>query len=185
MKIKTVNTVAFIILLMTALPIVMSCAVQHTIPITYIDTQKEENDASLNLATRIRTVLNNRRIIAVLPFFNLNKKVTNLGRAVAVDLQSALMTHAGSYTVVERDLFGLTVEKELVFMMTGIMDKSTTVKLGRIYGANTLVVGHVYDTGDYFKVIVKVLDTGTAQILLQADSILSRTTQRIKQDNYY
>jgi hypothetical protein len=184
-KIKTINTTAFIILFMAALPIVMSCAVQHTVPITYIDTQQEDTDASLYLATRIRTVLNNRHIIAVLPFFNLNKRVTNLGRAVAVDLQSALLTRAGSYTVVERDLYGLTVEKELVFMMTGIMDKSTTVKLGRIYGANTLVVGHVYETDDYFKVIVKVLDTETAQIRLQVDSMLSRTTQRIKQDSHY
>lgn len=185
MKIKTVNTMALIILMMAALPIVISCTVQHTVPITYVDTTKEENDASLNLATRISTVLKNRRIIAVLPFFNLNKKVTNLGRAVALDLQSALMIRAGSYTVVEQDLFSLTIEKELVFRTSGIIDKTTTLKLGRIYGANTLVVGHVYDTGDYFKVIVKVLDTETAQILLQADSMLSRTTQRIKQDNYY
>lgn len=189
MKILIVKTMALILPIMVVLSLIMSCTVQHTVPITYIDPDKEQHDTVSDLADRIsRAISTDRCIIAVLPFFNLNKNVTNLGRAVAVDLQSALMSRHGSYTVVERDLFGLSVEKELVFIITGddslAIDKSTIVKLGHIYGADTLVAGHVYDTGNSFKVVVKVLDVASARILFQTDTLLSRTTQRLRQNGY-
>ncbi len=165
--------------------ILMACAVQQTVPITTIDPAREESDVISALAGRIsRPFSHERRIIAVLPFFDLNKRVTNLGRAVSVELQSALIRQGSSFMIVERDLLKQTVHNELLFMASGMVDEKTTVKLGRIYGADTLVVGHVYDTGDYFKMVVKVLDTSTARVMGMEDALLSRTTERLRQNGH-
>lgn len=172
------------IILVAIVVMLLSCAVQRTIPIGIINPESEVQSEMDLLANKLSRNLN-RRIIAVLPFLNLNKDVTRLGRSLAVDLQAALIANRGPYVVVERDLFGLTIEKEIVFMLSVMVDRSTAVKLGRIYGANTLIVGHVYDTGDSLKLTVKVLDTATARIISIENILISRTSERIRQNRSY
>lgn len=165
--------------------------VQERVQITWIDPDREQQNVMLLLTGRISSTLlqNNRRRVAVLPFFDLNKRITELGRALSIDLQSTL-TNNEQFTVVERDIMGRdvmgkTIMNELRFSKSGLVDEATIVKLGKFYGTDTLITGWVYDTGNNFKVIVQVLDVERARVLTTAQELLRRNDFRIRQSNRY
>jgi len=161
-------------------------AMQERSPITWIDPDREQQSVSSKLADTITPALlqNKCQRIAILPFFDLNKRVTQLGRAVSLDLQSAL-ANKSQITVVERDLLGKTIMNELTINRSGLFDEASIAKLGRFYGADTLITGWVYDTGNSFKITIQVLNVERARVLNTAQEFMSRNDFRVNQSRHY
>jgi len=161
-------------------------AVQERQPITWIDPDREQQNVILRLTDSITPAMfqNKSQRVAVLPFFDLNKRVSKLGRSLSIDLQS-ILANRGQFIVVERDLLDKTVISELKVTRSGLFDEAYIVKLGKLYGADTLVVGWVYDTGNSFKITVQVLSVERAKILQTAQDFISRNDFRVSQARQY
>jgi hypothetical protein len=156
--------------------------------ITWVDPDREQEEVMVGLASRFSGPLlqNNCRAVAIMPFLGMNKQVSSLGRALAINLQSALVRLRTRSNILERD-WDLLIKaiNEMELSESGLIDKSTAARTGRMIGADTLIFGWVYDTGNSFKVTIQALNVERGKIVATADGFLSRTSNRLSQSNQY
>lgn len=87
-----------------------------------------------------------------------------LGMAVAEILRTELIG-VGDYTVIERGMLeGLIKEQEL--QLTGAVDSETAVAIGKLVGAQLVVIGSIVKTGSVYTINSRFIDveTGIARI---------------------
>ena len=112
--------------------------------------------------------------VAVVDFIDLQGCVTELGRYVAEELALGLVVAKKGLKVVDRaHLRALLQEHKLA--ATGIVDPATARKLGEIAGVGALVTGTITPLGDSVRVVVKVLDTSTADTLTASGLDVAKT----------
>ncbi len=87
-----------------------------------------------------------------------------LGVAVAEILRTELIG-LGDYTVVERGMLEDIIEEQAL-QLTGVMDATTAVEIGRLAGANLVVTGSIVKTGSVYTINARFIDveTGIAKI---------------------
>ncbi|MDD3155421.1 MAG: CsgG/HfaB family protein [Victivallaceae bacterium] len=103
--------------------------------------------------------------VAVLPFEARERGAANtdMGKSVAELLNIALM-ESGCADLVERAELDKALN-ELQLSATGLTDKSSQVKLGRLIGAKILLTGSLFKSRDKNFVIVKIIGTETSRVL--------------------
>lgn len=119
-------------------------------------------------------VLNTRRV-AVMNFPLLTGEITELGMYLSDKLTNSLFKYRDKFEVVERAKLE-TVVKEMKLGMTGIIDDKTAQTLGKIFGADAIVVGTITDLGEEIDINLRVLGTERANVLAVASVMLEKNT---------
>jgi len=156
--------------------VLCAIAVVGTLGLEAEAAQKEIGVASDLLATNV--VASGRKSVAVVDFGDLQGNVTELGRFVAEELALGLVVAGKGLTVVDRTHLRVLM-KENKLGESGLIDPATARKLGQIIGVDALVTGTITPFADSVRVVVKVLDTSSAQIVA-ATSIDIASTQTIQ-----
>jgi len=148
-----------------------------------LSSQQREIQAGANA---IRASLNGKpvRTIAVVDFTDLRGRVTELGRFIAEEVALGLALLDTGLTVIDRTHLK-TLMQEHRLGASGVIDPVTARKLGQIAGVQALVTGSITPFADNVRVVVKVLDAETAQIVAATsiDITKNRTIEELlKQD---
>ena len=101
--------------------------------------------------------------------------VDNLVREIAREEISSIIVNAGGYTVLERQLID-RVLAENRFQQGGLVDDSQASEMGRLMGANYVLVSSLTRLGDNYHISCKMIDVETARIERQRTSITQRGT---------
>ena len=108
---------------------------------------------------------------AVLPFEEVGETTADkqLGLLVAAELTTRLAK--SGLLMVERGQLSKVIE-EMALSQSGLVDPSQSAEVGKLAGAQGLVVGTVSEVGDHYKVAAKVITTKDANIVLARDARL-------------
>jgi TolB-like protein len=133
--------------------------------VSAIPLRAQENEIK-SLAEELSRSISNgpHRTVAVVDFTDLQGNVTNLGRYMAAELESALANAGGNIDLVDRTRLQLLMQEHKL-AGTGIIDPSTARQLGRIAGVQVLVSGTLTPLGDTVRMTVKALDTESARVV--------------------
>ncbi len=104
--------------------------------------------------------------IAIIPFPNLEQKMTRLGNYIAEELTTNLFL-SGRYKIVERSLLNQVLD-ELKLSQTGVVNPSSAKELGNMTGVDALVTGTVADIGTYVAVNCRLIETESGEVFAAA-----------------
>src|SRR5262245_2144822 len=104
------------------------------------------------------------RRLAILPFQNTNggKPLDYLSFAIA----ETLITELGripDLTLVERTRLN-DAQREIKLGQSGAVDQATAQKVGRLLGADDIVIGSFQKDGEKLRVFVRIVDVQTGQV---------------------
>jgi TolB-like protein len=134
--------------------------------------EKEIKNISQELARKIEE--SGKKSIAVVDFNDLQGNITELGRFLAEEFSTALVTTGKGFEVVDRThLKSILAEHKLSF--TGLIDPQTARKLGKIAGVEAIVTGTITPFGDSVRLSVKVLVTDTAKVITASTGNIPKT----------
>ncbi|MBU2496368.1 MAG: CsgG/HfaB family protein [Candidatus Omnitrophica bacterium] len=133
-----------------------------TIPHFSLAYEREINTLSISIAEKIAR--SGKKTIAVVDFTDLQGNITELGRFLAEELSSELVSAGKAFEVVDR-MHLRTILSEHKLSLTGLMDPKTVKKLGQISGVDAILIGTVTPFGESIRLSVKVLATDTAKII--------------------
>lgn len=104
-----------------------------------------------------------RLSLAVLPFQN-KGDARGLGEGVSEKLVTQLV-NLRRFKVIERDQID-KITKEQNFNLTDNVDEATAAKVGKIIGADVIVLGSINVTTGFAKVSARLIDTETAEAIV-------------------
>ncbi|HEY6210873.1 MAG TPA: CsgG/HfaB family protein, partial [Vicinamibacterales bacterium] len=119
--------------------------------------------AVVSLAAPARAADKARRI-AIMPFDNIGG-----GKAmdfVGVGIAETLITELGripDLTLVERTRLN-EAQKEIKLGQSGLVDPATAQTMGRLLGADSVVIGSVQKVGDTLRIQARIVEVATAQV---------------------
>lgn len=131
-----------------------------------------------NMADAISTSFDQQQVktIAVLDFTDLQGTVTELGRFLAEELSTNLVTGKKRFDVIDRaNLSRLLDENKL--SRSGLVDPENIKRLGKIAGVDALVIGTVTPLGKSLRVTAKVINTESAKIVGAARGDVEKTPE--------
>ena len=134
--------------------------------------EKEIAVLASNLSARIAA--SGKKTIAVVDMGNPQTCVTKLGRYISEELAVGLLQAGSGYVLVNR----VQLQKlltELKLGQSGLTDPATAKQLGKLAGADALVVGTMTFFGDTVRVTVQLLDTETAATVAASGVSIPRT----------
>src|SRR3989304_5443496 len=124
-----------------------------------------------------------KKTVAVMDFYTLDGNVTLLGRFVGEELITKLF-ETERFKVIERSLLEKALE-ELKFNTSDLVDPSIAKQVGKIVGADSIVVGTLSDLGQYVKINARVIMVesgeviGAAGVQVIKDSSISEMLKKI------
>ncbi len=134
-------------------------------------SQKEIRQPQQNLDSRLDDLVNQivlslsqnqKSKIAIIEFSDIQGNVTNLGRYLAEELITRLY-RTGKFEVVERQLLNKII-KEHKLSLSGMIDQTSAVELGKILGVNAIASGSITDLGGTVKVNARLISTESGKI---------------------
>lgn len=90
----------------------------------------------------------------------------NAGRIVAEWVLTELQ-NTGEYKIVERLMLQQVLEEQAL-MLSGIIDDSQVVEIGKIYGIDAIVTGSVMRIGSEINITARIINVQTAEVLKTA-----------------
>lgn len=118
------------------------------------------------------TVFAQQQRVAILEPTLSGSKVDNGITTSIRELISAAIVNTNSYTIVERSLVDKVI-KEQQFSQSGYVDDSQAIKIGKLSGANKVILSVVSFTENRVMLSIKLLDVTTATIERQKAKMLS------------
>jgi curli biogenesis system outer membrane secretion channel CsgG len=103
-----------------------------------------------------------RQKVAVMDFKTVGDS-TDLGEGAAEILRTTLM-ESGKYTVVERSMLKAALEEQKL-SLSGAVDQTTVVGIGRILGAQLVAVGSVVKMGESYTLNIRFVDVATGEVV--------------------
>ena len=127
-------------------------------PTVTLDSQLE------NLINQIVSSLaqNDKSKIAVMDFVNMNGEITKLGRYMSEELTTRLYL-TGKFEVIERKLLDKIIEEQKI-SMSGMIDESSAVELGRVLGVDAIASGTITDLGTSVKVNARLISAESGKL---------------------
>lgn len=116
---------------------------------------------------------NSKTTIAVMDFNDLQGNVTLLGRYIGEELITRLF-QSKQVEVIERSLLDKAIQ-ELKFNTSDLVDASNAKQLGRVVGADAIVVGTLTDLGQSLKINARV-------IMVESGKVIGAASVQIVQD---
>jgi hypothetical protein len=120
-------------------------------------------EAALNNATEV--IMNSLQMNSKLAIVNISSVDRDLSEFISHELEFILVTNR--YTVVDRSELD-KIRREQNFQISGEVDDSTIVSIGRFAGADVVLTGAVTGTGYTRRLRLRALNTQTAQVMAVA-----------------
>ena len=114
----------------------------------------------------------NKQKIAVVEFYDLDGKTTELGRYVSEELITRLFT-TKKFNVVERQLLNKVIEEHKL-NLSGLVDVTTAKELGKILGVDAICAGTITDLGNSVKINARLISTETGSIFAVASTEIQK-----------
>jgi len=112
--------------------------------------------------------------VAVVEFFDLRGRVSELGRFLADELSTAMVATDSSVKVIDR-LRLATILEEHKLSATGLLDEETARKVGRIAGVDVLISGRLTSFDETVRVSLQGLRVPSAEVVVSAVVEVPRT----------
>jgi TolB-like protein len=117
-----------------------------------------------------------KKSIAISAFLHTNGDKSELSNYLADELVLKLFTVPNSnMEIIERGQLN-SIFKEMKFNMTGVVDKSTIQKLGKVHGVGALVLGSITEMGETIRINARLIDTETGRVFSAAGTTISKTS---------
>ncbi|MDP1676430.1 MAG: CsgG/HfaB family protein [Bacteroidota bacterium] len=120
------------------------------------------------------TQVGSRLAIAVLPF-EVSKDASRYKDAVTNEMIDQLV-NLRRFKVIERSSMDKIVAEQKI-QASGFVDDKSAVKLGKIAGADALVIGNIILTGNAVKISARLVDVETAETLISEDAVSENNSQ--------
>jgi PBP1b-binding outer membrane lipoprotein LpoB len=124
-------------------------------------------ETALNNATGV--IMNSLEKSTILAIVNVSSTDTDLSDFIANELEFLLVNNR--LTVVDRSELD-RIRKEQNFQLSGEVDDSTIVSIGKFAGADKVITGSVTGTGETRRLRLRVIDIRTAQVVAVASERL-------------
>jgi len=121
----------------------------------------------------------NKRRVAVMHFFLVTGEMTELGLYLSDKLTNSLFQYRDKFEVIERTRLE-SVLKEIKLGFTGIIDDKTAQSIGKILGADSIVIGTITDLGEEVDINIRMLGTERANVLAVASTQLEKSDAIVK-----
>lgn len=170
-----INSNPFLFIKLCILLFILSGCTPSTPQIKTNDTNTDINAIISDLAKQISSTMlvQNKRKVAVMDFPLLTGEMTEFGVYLSDKLTSSLFQYNDKFEVVERKHLD-SVFKEIELTLTGKMDDNTAQTIGKVLGADTIVIGTVADLGYKIDINLRLLATEQAKVLAVASSIMNK-----------
>ncbi|MDR1553913.1 MAG: CsgG/HfaB family protein [Prevotellaceae bacterium] len=93
-------------------------------------------------------------------------------KIIAREIISSVFVNTGDYIIVERSLLD-KIMKEQTFSNSGIVDDSQATELGKLAGANKVVLSVITQTGNRSMLSIKMIDVQSATIDKQKAKVVN------------
>ncbi len=113
--------------------------------------------------------------IAVFPFHNDNGVLSTVGESLSEEISQQLVSTG--IVVVER-LALKDALREMEIQSNQLIDEETTVKIGKLAGANIVVSGKIIPRGNSARAYLKLIDVATGTALFAASRIVTLPSSR-------
>ena len=120
------------------------------------------------------TQVGSRLSVAVIPF-EVDKNAAQYKDAVTNEMITVLV-NLRRFKVIERSAMDKIVSEQKL-QASGFVDDQSAVKLGKIAGADALVIGTVSAAGNSVKVSARLVDVETAETIIAEDAISENSSQ--------
>lgn len=107
--------------------------------------------------------MENRQAVAVLDFESVGTE-EYLGKAVSEIIRTALISNP-NYRIVERAQINQAISEQK-FQKSGMIDDKSAVEIGKVLGANFIIVGSVVKIGDAYTINSRLIDVRTGEAKL-------------------
>ena len=121
----------------------------------------------------------NKRRVAVMNFTLQTGEMTELGLYLSDKLTNSLFQYRDKFEVVERTRLE-SVLKEMKLGLTGIIDDKTVQSIGKVLGADAIVIGSITDLGGEVDINIRMLGTERANVLAVASALLEKSDAIVK-----
>lgn len=121
----------------------------------------------------------NKRRVAVMNFPLVTGEMTDLGIYLSDKLTNSLFQYRDKFEVVERTRLE-SVLKEIKLGFTGIIDDKAAQSIGKILGADAIVIGTITDLGSEIDINIRMLGTERANVIAVASAILEKSDVIVK-----
>lgn len=121
----------------------------------------------------------NKRRVAVMNFTLQTGEMTELGLYLSDKLTNSLFRYRDKFEVVERTRLE-SVLREMKLGLTGIIDDKTVQSIGKVLGADAIVIGSITDLGGEVDINIRMLGTERANVLAVASAFLEKSSAIIK-----
>lgn len=132
---------------------------------TYYYSQNKVPTGALTYDPSRVTQVGSRLSVAVLPFDN---KEEELGMAVT-DKMITQLVNLRRFRVIDRNSLE-SVMKEQSLGLSGMVDEQTAVKVGKLVGADVIIIGNVITQPKFAKVSARVIDIETSETIVAKDA---------------
>lgn len=112
-------------------------------------------------------------VIAIHNFSNLDGTESDFGRFLAEELTTRLFLE-GSFQVVERQRLSKIISEHKLFS-EGIVDPASAKELGKLSGAEALMIGTITDLGGTVRINARLISTETGLVFAAAATNLTKT----------
>ncbi|MGB9643122.1 MAG: FlgO family outer membrane protein [Candidatus Ratteibacteria bacterium] len=116
---------------------------------------------------------NNKKIVAVTDFTDLEGNVNVLGRFIAEEISLGLASTGKQFAVVDRNQIKKALAEKNI-SIAGVIDPSFAKQIGQISGAEVILTGSVYPFSDSVYLSAKIIDVSTARIIGGTSMMLSK-----------
>ena len=136
-----------------------------------VSETNEDNNLDMKLEKLTRQIIRSlsqteKTKIAVIEFLNLDGEVTALGQYMAEELITRFY-RTGKFDVIERQMLNKII-REHQLSLSGMVDKSSAQKLGKILGVDAITSGSITDLGSNIKINARLISTETGKIFAVA-----------------
>lgn len=162
--------------------IITGCAATNPqIKVTEKPAPVDINTAISRLSQQISSTMleQNKRKIAVMNFPLLTREMTDLGIYLSEKLTNSLFQYRDKLDVVERKHLE-SIFKEINIGLIGVIDEKTAQSVGKMTGADAVVIGTVTDLGKELDINIRMIGTEKADVLATATAQLEKNDAVLK-----
>ena len=109
--------------------------------------------------------------VAVYPFYEQNRQITELSRVVSEDFSIALAKYAENFRIIDRTYMEQMMEEHRLNAQ-GLIDPRTAKKFGMIIAADYYITGKINLLGNVFRLSIFIINTETGERLFSDRKII-------------
>lgn len=160
----------------------IAIALASFLSISRLQAQNRLDEEINVLVNQITQQLSNKpqiRSLAVADFTQLDGQPSPLGRFLAEELRTSLITATRSFTVINRSQLQVLL-KEVNMDADGVLAPSSAARLGRINGMDAIVFGTLMPAAGFVRVNLQVVELATTDAIAAAKGNIIRTPSIIQ-----